>query len=144
MKIDFIAPIVLDYAVQFLRRRPIGTKYHPQTNIFIIDCKLLSRILKHNGNMKAETTKSENMFSAHIIQYLIEERIIQSSFSSGSYEIKTKNGLNYAIEVVKYGKLHSVLNKGGKYGRHNDGHRDGEVSRPDTESLDGNGATANC
>jgi len=142
MEIDIVSPIVLDYAIQYLNHRPIGTKYHPRGNHFIIDCKMLSRILKHDGNLKAKTTKSENMFSAQILKYLIETEIIHSALWSGTYVIRSKDGLNYAIEVIKYNKLHSIFGKKViKDGRPDDGDRNWKGTHIGKESLDGDGAT---
>jgi len=112
MKIDEVAPIILDYCIQFLHTKEVGSKYRPKKNTFILNTRLITRIMKHNGNLNAETSKSDNMFFANIIGSLIKKKEVSLPLGRGTYDIRTRNGLEHTIGEIVVEK-HKWMNIGG-------------------------------
>ena len=70
-QVDELARIALEITIAWLKEtREIGTKYRPQPNTFKLDAHLMARVLRHNGNMKAQLSLAEIKFYQKIIEHL--------------------------------------------------------------------------
>jgi len=88
--------LLIDVIIQFLDTRPIGTKYHPKKNEYIIDTRLMARVIRHGGNLMARVDHSENVFFSQLLSYLIKEKTVASSLHIGKY---------YCEEIPGYTRL---------------------------------------
>lgn len=93
--------MLIDVIIQFLDTRPIGTKYHPKKNEYIIDTRLMARVIRHGGNLMARVDHSENVFFSQLLSYLVREKTIPSSLHMGKYYCEEINGYTRLLVRVK-------------------------------------------
>jgi hypothetical protein len=93
--------LLIDVIIQFLDTRPIGTKYHPKKNEYIIDTRLMARVIRHGGNLMARVDHSENVFFSQLLSYLVREKTIPSSLHMGKYYCEEINGYTRLLVRVK-------------------------------------------
>lgn len=106
MKSCDLAPIVLDYCVQFLDERPVGTRYHPNKGQYILDAHMIARIIRHQGNMRAQVTREESLFCNRIMKELVSLNIINAPISRTTYECTEDYRFNrFDIKVNKINHL---------------------------------------
>jgi len=106
MKIENLAPLVLSHCIEFLRSRPIGTKYRPKESEFYLDSKMMTRIVRYHGDFRAETTQAETLFFSRIITSLKQMNIIESPIRRETFEVLENNDFRCeAITVRKMKKL---------------------------------------
>jgi hypothetical protein len=101
METKDLSPLLLDVVIQFLDTRPIGTKYHPRKNEYVIDTRLMARVIRHSGNLMARVDHSENTFFSQLLTYLIKERTVPSSLHMGKYYCETIDGYQRMLIRVK-------------------------------------------
>jgi len=101
IKTEDLTPLLIDVIIQFLDTRPIGTKYHPHKNEYIIDTRLMARVIRHNGNLMARVDHSENTFFSQLLSYLIKERTVPSSIHMGKYYCENIDGYTRLLVRVK-------------------------------------------
>lgn len=101
MRTEDLTPLLLDVVVQYLDTRPIGTKFHPRKNEYIIDTRLMARIIRHNGNLMARIDHSENVFFSQLLTYLIKNKTIASSLHMGKYYCENVDGYTRLLIRVK-------------------------------------------
>lgn len=107
MHVNEVAALVLDYVISYLKTRPIGTKYHPKSNTFIIDGKTMARVMRHDGNLKATVPVNETNFFTRLMKFLEQEIEVDSMVTNNTYECKSvNNGKLYTLLVVKHGSIH--------------------------------------
>ena len=106
MQINNIAPYLLDYSVQFLKTRSVGSKYRPEANTFLIDPRLLCRIIKHDGNLYAKVSRSEVNFCTVVMKEWVNSQHIKLPFGRGTYRVK-EDGAEYDYRVVI--KKHTIF-----------------------------------
>lgn len=112
MKTKELAPLIVDACIEVLKEKNINTKYHPEKDIYVIDTKLMARILRHNGNLQAQVTQDESLLMNIFIKSLIEQKQINSVLTDNKYAIEQKqNGKRLCI-IVK--KIHIFHMKGRK------------------------------
>ena len=108
MKSCDLAPIVLDYCVQFLDERPIGTRYHPKKGLYIVDAHMIARIIRHQGNMRAQVTREESLFCNRIMKELVNLNIVSAPISRATYECTedyTFNRFDVKVKRIKHLKI---------------------------------------
>ena len=104
METKDLTPLLLDVCIQYLDTRPIGTKYHPRKNEYIIDTRLMARVIRHSGNLMARVDHSENKFFSQLLTYLIEKKTVPSSLRMGKYYCENIDGYpRLYIRVKKLG-----------------------------------------
>lgn len=109
METKDLTPLLLDVCIQYLDTRPIGTKYHPRKNEYVIDTRLMARIIRHGGNLMARVDHSENTFFSQLLSYLVKERTIPSSLHMGKYYCENIDGFSrMLIRVKKLGIFNHV------------------------------------
>jgi hypothetical protein len=101
MQTQDLTPLLIDVIIQFLDTRPIGTKYHPKKNEYIIDTRLMARVIRHNGNLMARVDHSENVFFSQLLSYLVKERTVSSSIHMGKYYCEAIDGYTRLLVRVK-------------------------------------------
>jgi len=101
METKDLSPLLLDVCIQYLDTRPIGTKYHPHKNDYVIDTRLMARIIRHGGNLQARIDHSENVFFSQLLTYLIKEKTVQSSLHRGKYYCESVDGFTRLLIRVK-------------------------------------------
>jgi hypothetical protein len=101
MLTEDLTPLLIDVIVQFLDTRPIGTKYHPKKSEYIIDTRLMARVIRHGGNLMARVDHSENVFFSQLLSYLIREKTIASSIHMGKYYCEPIDGYTRLLVRVK-------------------------------------------
>ena len=136
MRINSIAPYMLDYCIQFLRTKVVGTKYRPEANTFLIDPRLLCRIIKNDGNLHKDVDRKDVIFCSAVVQEWIKAKHIRLPLGRGTYNIIVETGLDFAYQVkVRKQKLFG----GNLDARSISRDTDGEISYRDPEGLDGIG-----
>lgn len=101
MKTEDLTPLLIDVIIQFLDTRPIGTKYHPRKNEYIVDTRLMARVIRHGGNLMARVDHSENVFFSQLLSYLVKEKTIASSIHMGKYYCESIDGYTRLLVRVK-------------------------------------------
>lgn len=106
MKIETVSALVLSYCIEFLRKRPSCTKYRPKDNEFFLDSKMIARIVRYNGDFRAETSQSELKFFSEVIKNLISMSIVELPSKNELFEIKEDRDYKYlSIRVKKISKF---------------------------------------
>jgi hypothetical protein len=101
LRTEDLTPLLLDVVIQYLDTRPIGTKFHPHKNEYIIDTRLMARVIRHNGNLMARVDQSENVFFSQLLTYLIKNKTIPSSLHMGKYYCENIDGYTRLLIRVK-------------------------------------------
>jgi hypothetical protein len=116
MKMEYLAGIAISYCLDYLKKRPIGTTYHPDIDQFILDGKTAARILKYEGNLQASVNPSEIRFFTIMLKSIYNETsTFKSIFSDEKYFLTINTNFNrYAIEFEKTHFMRSL--KGRKPG----------------------------
>lgn len=106
MKIKTLAPLIIDYCISYLKEKEVGTKYRPGKFKFMLDSKVMARIIWHNGNMQATTTQDETVLMTNFIKSVQEQGIIESITTNNKYKITTKENHNkpaiYIERIFKF------------------------------------------
>lgn len=108
MKTEDLTPLLLDVVIQFLDSRPIGTKFHPRKNEYIVDTRLMARIIRHGGRLSAQLDGSETKFFMQLLSYLAEKKTVSSSIHMGKYYCERLD--DYTRLVLRVKKL-GVFNR---------------------------------
>ena len=104
--LDFASPVILRFAVEFIKDEfKIGSKYHPDKDMFIIDSKLLARIWFYERNLLAEVAPAHSIYCSKILQWLANEGVVGSPFDKGGFKIERTNNGSCDIKVIKYSRL---------------------------------------
>lgn len=109
MKMKDLAPLLLTYCIDYLRERPVGTSFHPKTNEFYLDGKLMAKIIRHNGNLRAQTNQSETRFFTDIIHELKLFGRVDSPIHKESFEITPNNDFQREAITVRKIKVLDIL-----------------------------------
>lgn len=104
-----LAPLLLTYCIDFLRERPVGTRYHPKTNEFYLDGKTMARIIRHGGNLRAQTNSSETRFFTEIIYELSLFGRVDSPIHKESFDVKTNSDFQRKAIIVHKVKVFDSL-----------------------------------
>ena len=99
MKINNIAPYLLDYSIQYLKTKVVGTKYRPEANTFLMDPRLLCRIIKHDGNLYAKVNRKDVNFCTVVMKEWVKSNEIKLPFGRGTYRVK-EDGADFDYRVV--------------------------------------------
>lgn len=119
MKVNYISPLVINTCIDFLKKRPIGTTYHPEKNTFVLDGKTTAKIIRHNGNLRARITPNEGRFFTQLIKHTgITKEKIESTKTNDIYAISpfTENG-TFSIKLTKMKKYQFFKGRKPKFGR---------------------------
>ena len=101
-----LSPLILAHCIEYLRQRPINTKYHPSKGKYFLDGKLIARIIRHNGDLRATITTSEASFFGRVVKTLIHNEYIESPIKSEVFEVKENNNFHkLAIDVYDTRKI---------------------------------------
>lgn len=112
MKTKELAPLIVDACIEYLRKKDIGTKYHPYKDTFLIDTWLMARILRHNGNLQAQIRQDESLLMNKFIKSLIDQKQISSVLTDNKYNIEEqKDRKRLSILVTK---IHIIAFRGRK------------------------------
>lgn len=107
-----LAPLLFVYCVDYLKERPIGTRYHPKSNEYVLDGKLMARIIRHNGNLRAQITQSEGRFFTTIVNELKDISKIHSPLNNEVFEIREDDrGFNNGYVVARKIKFLNIFNE---------------------------------
>ena len=104
-----LAPLLLTHCIDFLRSRPVGTRYRPKTNEFFLDGKTMAKIIRHDGNLRAQTNQSETRFFTEIIQELKLIGRVNSPIHKESFEITPNTDFQREAITVRKIKVLDVL-----------------------------------
>ena len=116
MKVEYIAHLILDYCILFLNTSPVGTKYHPEKDVYRLDSKLLIRIIRYDGNMRAEVTQKESIFGNKVLKELVKIGLITSNFDGKTYECIEDYSFNkFNVIVRKVKKIKLPIGRPAKY-----------------------------
>jgi len=99
MNINNIAPYLLDYCVQYLKTRSVGSKYRPEANTFLIDPRLLCRIIKHDGNLYAKVNRSDVNFCTIVMKEWVKINKVKLPLGRGTYRI-VEEDIEFDFRVV--------------------------------------------
>jgi hypothetical protein len=70
--IETVAPIVIRYCIEFLQTRPIGTMYHPDHDTYVLDGRVIAKILHYDGNLMASPDPYDQRDYSHMLSYLVD------------------------------------------------------------------------
>lgn len=102
MKMEHLAPLVLDYCIAFLKERNTGTKYHPEKDVYMLDATMMARIVRHGGKFKAQVEQSESLFFNRMMKVLLHQGLVHSVSTSAKYDISEDTRFDrFAILVEK-------------------------------------------
>ena len=96
-----IAPFAIEKAISEIEKRNKKTSLHPEKDRFILDAKILARLCRHYGNMKAKLSETEITFYQNVIMYCKNKKIIPSYFDKKIYFQCVENGNNSSIEIIR-------------------------------------------
>ena len=119
MKIEFVAPLVVSTCIKFLNTRPPYTKYHPDKDVFVLDGKIISKIIRHDGNFRAKTTTEEITFFNRMLKHVINEGgIVYSVMNNNEYIVEEYSRFgDFSVKVsriIKTRKLRGRKPVGGR------------------------------
>lgn len=105
-----LAPIVLDYCVSFLKNRPMGTRFHPKKDIYMLDTKTIIRIIRHGGDLRAQVTQQESLFANRLMKQLAHMNIVESIVDNNIYECTETDEFNrFELKVRRMHKLDKLF-----------------------------------
>lgn len=109
MKTSDLAPLILDCCIAFLKERPTGTRYHPESDKYIIDTHMMARIIRHSGDFRAQVTQPESVFCARLMKQLVHESVVNSAITKNRYEVIENNNFNTFSITAKRLKMFEVF-----------------------------------
>jgi len=117
MKIEYVAPLVISNCIKFLNDRPPYTKYHPGNNEFVLDGKIISKIIRHDGNFKAKTTVDEVNFFNRMLKHVIDDGgIVYSVLNNNEYLVEEYSKFGeFSVKVSKVIKTRKLRGRKPKY-----------------------------
>jgi len=116
MKMEDLAPLVISTCVEYLENRPHGTKYHPEYNVYVLDSKITAKIIRHEGNFKAQVDQAETRFFNRLLKEGLEMNIIDSPIRKAKYSIEDYSRFNtFSVKIVKLAGLKILSGKKPKY-----------------------------
>lgn len=116
MKMEELAPLVISTCIEYLEDRPYGTKYHPEHNVYVLDSKMIARIIRHEGSFKAQVDQSETRFFNRLLKEGLDMNIIDSPIRKAKYSIKDYSRFNtFSVRLEKLGGLKVLSGKKPKY-----------------------------
>lgn len=116
MKMEDLAPLVISTCIEYLESRPHGTKYHPKHNVFILDSKMIARIIRYEGSFKAQVEQSETRFFNKLLKEGLGMNIIDSPIRKAKYSIEDYTRFNtFSVKLEKLRGLRVLSGKKPKY-----------------------------
>lgn len=116
MKMEELAPLVISTCIEYLDDRPCGTKYHPEYNIYVLDSKIVARIIRHEGNFKAQVEQSETRFFNRLLKEGLGMNIIVSPIRKAKYSVEEYSRFNtFSVILKKLGGLRVLSGMKPKY-----------------------------
>jgi len=117
MKMKYLSVLAISYCIQYLENRPIGTTYHPKKDIFLLDGKTATKIIKYEGNLKATTTPSETRFFTQMLKQIVNEtNIFKSITNNEKYYISEETKYNrYSIKFERTGLIRNLRGRKPEY-----------------------------
>ena len=95
-----LSPLILAHCIEYLRERPINTKYHPSKGKYFLDGKLMARIIRHKGDLRASISNGEAIFFGKVVKTLIHNEFVESPIKNEVFEVKENNNFHkLAINV---------------------------------------------
>lgn len=104
-----LAPLLLTHCIDYLRDRPTGTRYHPKENEYFLDGKLMARIIRHEGNLRAQVNQSESRFFTQIIHELKDFGRIDSPIHKEIFEVMANDNFHRESITVRKVRMLDVL-----------------------------------
>ena len=117
MKPKYVASLTISYCIEFLEKRPVGTKFHPDKNKILLDGKVMTKIIRYDGNLRAQTKQGEVRYFGAMLKSIINETSVFKSITTNEkYYISENTDYNrYALEFEKTGLLKSIKGRKPQY-----------------------------
>jgi hypothetical protein len=111
MNKEFLVPIVINSCIDFLKKRPINTTYHPNKGEYILDGRTVAKIMRHDGNLRAKIDPKETVFFTNILKYGLDNTIVVESMNDDNiYKIDefSKFG-RFSVKITNVRKPRKLL-----------------------------------
>jgi len=111
MNKEFLVPIVINSCVDFLKNRPINTTFHPNEGEYILDGKIVAKIMRHDGYLRAKVEPKELTFFTNVLKYGLNNNIIVESMNDDNiYKIDefSKFG-RFSVKIINVRKKRKLL-----------------------------------
>lgn len=110
MKQQYIANLVISYALEFAKSRPVGTTYHPKPSIFSLDGKTIAKIVRYEGNLQASVTGKEVRFFNDMLKIVLKDpELFRSTLTNENFFTKENENTNKFSVLFEKAKTFSVL-----------------------------------
>lgn len=94
-----IAGTALEVVVRWIDDNiPVPRSMHPDEKKYRISPKNMARIIRHDGNLKASTSRDATNFYVHVLKWLANQREVPSLLSDYSFLCTLNNG---SLEIQK-------------------------------------------
>lgn len=108
-----LAPLVLSHCVEFLKQRPVGTRFHPKKNQYYLDSKMITRIIRYDGDFRATVDSSETKFFGNMIRVMILMELLESPIRKEMFQVVENTDFNrVAIDVYLCKRMITKIPKG--------------------------------
>ena len=116
MKMEELAPLIISTCIEFLEQSPRCTKYHPEQNVFILDSKVIARIIRYEGNLRAQIDQTETRFFTKLLTEGLKYNVIDSPIRKAKYSIQDYSKFNtFSVKLEKIGGLRVLSGMKPKY-----------------------------
>jgi hypothetical protein len=103
MKQEYIANLIISYALEFTKERPIGTTFHPKKNIFNLDGKTIAKIIRYDGNLQASVAGKEVRFFNDMLKIILKDpSLFKSTLTNEAFFTKENENTNkFSVQFEK-------------------------------------------
>jgi hypothetical protein len=128
IRVENTAPVILDACINYLKERPVNTKFHPKEGVYIIDTNLMARIIWHEkdlwekvdpdekrlAELNAQVTQDETRLCNHFIRALIDQKNVKSVMTYTKYIVLEKYDCQRKTMIVKKKKILNIHSERGE------------------------------
>ncbi len=102
-----LAPLALEATLHYIKNHMKDSSHYLGESQYLIEPKLMARIIKHGGDMKAHVPQTETKFFYYLLRWCAAERNIKSEYSNARFECSVEQSANpYQLRVKAFGILH--------------------------------------
>jgi len=102
---DTYSRLALEKTIDYLQKKQIPTTSHPEINTFILNPKIMARIIKHGGNMNNKLDNGEYEMFMDVLKTLAQMKDIPSIYRTSNHFFRVEQKSNgtspYSILVKR-------------------------------------------
>lgn len=102
-----LAPLAIEACLFYIKNHMKKTsRYREGEHCYVLEPKLMARIIKHGGNMKAAVQETETRFFYHLLRWAVSEHKFKSAYSNARFQCEVvKTNDPYRVRVQASGVL---------------------------------------